>query len=190
MLWWETKSFAWGELIVGVGGGGLLSYISPIIGVPVCIIMVGFGIFLMIRAYSRKPFKDMPATQLYDIEQGKHISLIKGNLISWGERLEALLKGNNLNLYPAMNDTQEFIFARQHCPSIDGYYSGWLISIGITEYILNDMVAKKANHQDIAEQREIIRTRLKEMVKLINTSITTNEYLRNHCYYCPKKLAT
>jgi hypothetical protein len=63
-MWWETKLAAWAELIIGLGGGGLMSYISPIIGIPVCIILVGFGVFLLIRAYRKKSPQKILTTQL------------------------------------------------------------------------------------------------------------------------------
>lgn len=52
----------------------MLSYVSPIVGVPICIILVGLGIYLMIRAYSKKPPQDIPVTQ--NKEHGNRLSTI------------------------------------------------------------------------------------------------------------------
>ena len=37
--WWDTSKAAWGLLAIGVGGGIVLTYISPQVGIP-----VGIGI--------------------------------------------------------------------------------------------------------------------------------------------------
>ncbi|HEX7364952.1 MAG TPA: hypothetical protein VF366_07295 [Dehalococcoidia bacterium] len=51
--WWATRGAAWGGLITGVGIGGVLTYIAPQIGIPICIILTGIGISLLVRAYLR-----------------------------------------------------------------------------------------------------------------------------------------
>ncbi len=52
--WWESKATAWAELILGLGGGGLLTFLSPQIGIPVSIILILIGIWLLIRAYRHR----------------------------------------------------------------------------------------------------------------------------------------
>ena len=40
-------------MLVGVGGGAVLAYLSPKVGIPVCVGIVLVGILLLIRAYRR-----------------------------------------------------------------------------------------------------------------------------------------
>lgn len=142
------------------------------------------------RGKNRENSDPLPASRLYDIEQGKHLTQIKDTLALWKSRLETILKADDslLNLLPArIDDLPEFIFVKHHCSSIDDDYSGWLISLGISESRLNEMVSKKSSTEDIDSARIQIRNRIQEMVDLIDKSISTNEYLRTSCFYCPKK---
>jgi hypothetical protein len=52
--WWNTPWAAWGLLAIGIGVGGLLTYIEPQIGIPIGIIISLTGICLIIRAYLGK----------------------------------------------------------------------------------------------------------------------------------------
>lgn len=52
--WWDTAEAAWGLLAIGVGGGIVLSLISPQVGIPVGVIITVAGIILAIRAYRDK----------------------------------------------------------------------------------------------------------------------------------------
>jgi hypothetical protein len=52
--WWDTAEAAWGLLAIGVGGGIVLSLISPQVGIPVGVIITLTGIVLVIRAYRGK----------------------------------------------------------------------------------------------------------------------------------------
>jgi hypothetical protein len=52
--WWETPGVALAFIFIGLGGGGLLTYLSPLIGFPVCVSLIALGIFLFIQAYRRK----------------------------------------------------------------------------------------------------------------------------------------
>ena len=45
---------AWGLLAVGLGVGGMLTYISPRVGITVCAVITLVGIFLIVRAYRGK----------------------------------------------------------------------------------------------------------------------------------------
>ncbi len=51
MHWWETKTAAFSFLLLGLGGGGVVTYLSPLIGIPLCIIIILVGICLLLRAY-------------------------------------------------------------------------------------------------------------------------------------------
>jgi hypothetical protein len=52
--WWETPTAAWAFLVVGIGGSGVVAYLSPRIGIPVCVLLIVIGIVLLIRAYRRR----------------------------------------------------------------------------------------------------------------------------------------
>jgi len=52
--WWDTSAGAWGLLLIGVGVGIVLTYISPQVGIPVGVVITLGGIFLIIRAYRGK----------------------------------------------------------------------------------------------------------------------------------------
>ena len=52
--WWNTPTAAWGLLLLGIGVGAVLTYVSPLIGIPIGAIMCLAGIFLIIRAYLSK----------------------------------------------------------------------------------------------------------------------------------------
>ena len=54
MEWWETKTAAWGIIIIGVGGGGVVTYLSPPIGIPICALLLLLGFVLLIRAYRHR----------------------------------------------------------------------------------------------------------------------------------------
>jgi len=52
--WWETKKAAWAGLIIELGVGGVMTYLLPQYGIPLCILLVVLGIFLLVRAYKYK----------------------------------------------------------------------------------------------------------------------------------------
>ena len=49
--WWNTPYAAWGFLALSIGGGGVLAFLSPQIGIPICVVLIIIGILLIIRAY-------------------------------------------------------------------------------------------------------------------------------------------
>ncbi|MGA2092855.1 MAG: hypothetical protein ABSH16_05540 [Sedimentisphaerales bacterium] len=51
--WWETKSFAVGELIMSILIGGTFSYVKPLIGVPLLVGLFFISCLLMWHAYSK-----------------------------------------------------------------------------------------------------------------------------------------
>jgi len=82
--WWGTKTAAWGFIIIGIGGGGVLTYLSPPIGIPVCLILISLGVWLLIRAYRHrdKLTTEVGKTQAYILTKTKSIltQLHKRNL--------------------------------------------------------------------------------------------------------------
>lgn len=71
--WWETPAAAWGFLIFGLGGGGVLTYLSSHIGMPVCGALILAGIILLVRAYRKK--------RLIETNQEKRgLGVIGGNI--------------------------------------------------------------------------------------------------------------
>jgi hypothetical protein len=49
--WMQTKKAAWGEIFMSLAIGGISTYLEPVIGVPILLIMFGIGIWLLIKAY-------------------------------------------------------------------------------------------------------------------------------------------
>jgi hypothetical protein len=45
---------AWGFLVVGIAGGGVLAYLSPRIGIPICLLLLLIGVLVLIRAYTKR----------------------------------------------------------------------------------------------------------------------------------------
>jgi hypothetical protein len=68
--WWNTPAAAWGFALIGIGGAGVLAYLSPKVGIPICIVILVFGILLIIRAYKirRKP-QFRSKSKLWDIPE-------------------------------------------------------------------------------------------------------------------------
>ena len=52
--WWNTPAAAWGFLIVGIGAGTVLAYLSQKIGIPICVVLILIGIWLIIRSYRNR----------------------------------------------------------------------------------------------------------------------------------------
>lgn len=73
--WWGTKTAAWGFIIIGIGGGGVLTYLSPPIGIPVCLVLISLGVWLLIRAYRRrdKLTTEVGKTQAYILTKIKSV---------------------------------------------------------------------------------------------------------------------
>lgn len=52
--WWQSKRVAWGESLVLLAVGGLATYLKPVIGIPILLIFLGVGIWLIISANKRQ----------------------------------------------------------------------------------------------------------------------------------------
>lgn len=58
--WLKSKKGAWGEIIVSLAIGGLTTYLSPVVGVPLFVVMLVFGGYLLYGAYTtEKPSREM-----------------------------------------------------------------------------------------------------------------------------------
>lgn len=75
--WWDNTRAVWGFLIISVGASVVLTYLSPQCGIPVGVVLVALGIFLLLRAYHKNK-----------TEQDK----LRESLISARARAEALLR--------------------------------------------------------------------------------------------------
>lgn len=49
--WFDTTPGAWAVLILSVVGGGVFSYLKPIVGIPLLVALTVFGLWLLRRAY-------------------------------------------------------------------------------------------------------------------------------------------
>lgn len=53
--WWSTPKAAWGFLGVGIGGGVVITFlVSPIVGIPLGIVLTSVGIWLIVQAYKNR----------------------------------------------------------------------------------------------------------------------------------------
>ena len=50
---WRSKQTAYGEAIVLLALGGLATYVAPVIGIPVLLALLSFGVYLVWRSYRR-----------------------------------------------------------------------------------------------------------------------------------------
>lgn len=158
--------------------------------VVVFVLAVGVALYGFYPSFKRRDMesRQLPAGQLYELELGGHLTQVKDTLITMKKDFEKIAKDRKLSkLLLAVNDTEEFKYVKQHCPSIDTGYTGYLLSVGLLENGLKVLISNNASKEDIKEQRELIRSKICEFIGLIDKSILTNEYLKNQCYCCPIK---
>jgi hypothetical protein len=99
--WWNTSEAAWGVLILGIGGGVVLTYLSPTIGIIIGSVLSITGIWLIIRAYKNKAKKKI------SIKKGRWskmlialgILFIIGGLVIIGFQLKLKSELNDMALY-------------------------------------------------------------------------------------------
>lgn len=51
---WKSKQAAYGEAIILLALGGLATYLKPAIGIPLLLVLLAFGIYLVWRSYKRR----------------------------------------------------------------------------------------------------------------------------------------
>ena len=118
---------------------------------------------------------------------GAHITLIKDTLLEMKKGFEKIVEDRELvNLPLAVNDTDKFSYVRQHCPTIDTGYTVYLVQVGLLENRLNALIAAKTNERDINEIRELIRSKIRQFLNLIDKCLQKHEYTKNKCAACPK----
>ena len=81
------------------------------------------------------------------------------------------------------NDTIEFQYAQQHCPSLKGMHSKLLISAGLYE---NDL--RLRSKQEIKKSKEWLRGKIKSVIEAIDKSLKSYEYTKNPCGGCPQDI--
>lgn len=59
-----TKQAAWGEAIVFMAIGGLATYVKPEIGVPILLVLLIIGVYLICRAYRQEPSGEEISTSI------------------------------------------------------------------------------------------------------------------------------
>lgn len=125
------------------------------------------------------------ATHIYDADMGEHIAQVKDVLEEWKKQLQSLYKDKKLKKLDAVkNDTIEFQYAEQHCPSLKGIYSQLLISTGLYE---NDLGRLKSK-QEIRKSKEWVRGKIKTVIEAIDKSLKSYEYTKNSCGGCPQNI--
>jgi hypothetical protein len=156
----------------------------------VTIIIVLFIATIAIYIYGFWPIKKgreegQGATQIYDMEMGEHITQIKDVLKAWRGQLQSLAdKRNPKDIDAVRNDTIEFQYARQHCPSLGRIYPEFLIYVGLWE---ND-TKKLESKQEIKKSRGYLRDRIKSVIGAIDKSLKSHEYTKNRCGGCPQNI--
>ena len=79
--WLQTKKAAWGEALVFLAVGGLATYLKPEIGVPILLILLLVGLYLILRAYGQVEGKEIQFSR----REQAHKEL--ANLIELGQEL-------------------------------------------------------------------------------------------------------
>jgi hypothetical protein len=64
--WWESKQAAWGESLVLAALAGIGAYLKPLIGIPVLVVVLVIGIWLIRRAYKKGNIKDNSNVEYVD----------------------------------------------------------------------------------------------------------------------------
>ena len=64
--WWNTPQAAYAFLTLGIGGGAVLTYVSPQIGIPIGGSLIIVGIILLINAYKNKSKKGSDQNEMLE----------------------------------------------------------------------------------------------------------------------------
>ena len=73
--WLKSKQAAWGETLVFLAIGGIITYLKPVVGIPLIIVFLGLGIWLLIRAYKvRVPEPNSSQSGLQRIKVTKDVT--------------------------------------------------------------------------------------------------------------------
>jgi len=72
--WWATKQAAWGEAIVFMAIGGLAAYLKPPVGIPILVVLLILGIYLIWRAYKQQKKQQVSKLHRRKDSEGKQIS--------------------------------------------------------------------------------------------------------------------
>ena len=144
------------------------------------------AIYLTYREFHRqKTGEAETATYIYDAEMGEHITQVRNALKEWKEQLQSLVRKRNLkNLDAVRNNTIEFEYAQQHCPSLRGVYPHLLIYAGFYE---NDL-GKLRSKQEVKRSRELLRGKINLVIKAIDKSLKSHEYTKKSCDGCPRNI--
>ena len=73
--WWNTPKTALGISSIGLGGGAVLTWFPPQIGIPEGVLLIGLGFCLLMRAYKRranikKLVEELQSLTIFDDIQG------------------------------------------------------------------------------------------------------------------------
>jgi uncharacterized membrane protein (Fun14 family) len=68
--WWETKKTAWGEILLSIGIGTVLGFISPWLGIPIGLVLCCIGILLLWRAYLDKTKLEVNRQNITSVKEG------------------------------------------------------------------------------------------------------------------------
>ncbi|MGD0355802.1 MAG: hypothetical protein ABSB31_10290 [Dehalococcoidia bacterium] len=155
-------------------------------------------IYVAFRVYKISP-KVMTATQLYDLEMGKHRSTIERVLATWKKQLHALSKKDRLKYDDFALEIERdgyFRFALTHCPSLNNEYATFLIGIGLYQQKFKQLEELKKKQQstqkietEIKNDRSPFERRIKSQIELIDKSLRSLEYEKNRCPGCPTNMA-
>ncbi len=165
MEWWETRRAAWGLIVIGVGGGGVVTYLSPPIGIPVCLLLLGFGVWLLIRAYR---YRDTVTTKA-KVEERLNSKYFTDILVEM-HKCTLELKDKALKQYKTLFTSQDFMeFLNMFASAMPEHQN-------LLENVKKGTKGKKLG-KDIIRQRQQIDNLWDKLSPILKREMTLNDIL-------------
>ena len=160
----------------------LQSKIIASIGVVFIILGIGLFISSFLRGDKSIPDHKQTASQISDIDLGKHLTWIEEKLKIWRSQLLAMSnkKGLIRILQSDVEKQRGFYQLVEHCPSIQKNLKDLRLTQAIHE-------AKLKKNLVTTEDAQWLKGRMKTLADAIDNSLSNSEYLTNHCSQCIKR---
>ncbi len=142
--WWDNIQVAWGLLIIEVGIGGVVTYLSPQIGIPIFILLVIFGIGLLIKAYKNRNKSITKVHKQGISEISKPLIDILTNL----HRRNLILKDKALKQYKTLFSHSDFLELLKNISATNGYRP-------TIDNVKKDIGRKKLSKDSIKKRQQV-----------------------------------